>query len=111
MDFYLNKALDKNKRKKYKRSELQNYNVNRSSVTEPSGLVLEQRMDESGQKKYFIKEITPDSLWERMNAKFPKPLQVGDRVIEINKVELEDFQGLFQINQALREEEDITISL
>ncbi|CAJ1957474.1 unnamed protein product [Cylindrotheca closterium] len=111
MDFYLNKALDKEKKKKYKRSELQNYNVNRSTVTEPSGLVLEMRMDESQQKKYFIKEITPDSLFERMNKNFKIPLQVGDRVIELNKVELDDFQGLFQMNQALREEKDITISL
>lgn len=111
MDFYTNKALDKNKKKQYKRSELQNYNVSRTAVKEPSGLVLEMRMDESGKKKYFIKEITPDSLWERMNAKYEIPLQVGDRVIELNKIELEDFQGLFQINQALREEKEITISL
>mmetsp|Transcript_16035 Transcript_16035/g.39257 ORF Transcript_16035/g.39257 Transcript_16035/m.39257 type:complete len:229 (-) Transcript_16035:156-842(-) len=111
MDFYLNKALDKNKKKQYKRSELTNYNVNRSTVTEPSGLVLEMRMDASQQKKYFIKEITPDSLFERMNDNFKIPLQVGDRVIEINKVEMDDFQGLFQMNQALREEENITISL
>lgn len=111
MDFYLNKALDKNKKKQYKRSELQNYSVSRTTVREPSGLVLEMRMDASGQKKYFIKEITPNSLWERMNAQYEIPLQVGDRVIELNKVELEDFEGLFQINQALREKADITISL
>ncbi|KAL3939270.1 MAG: hypothetical protein SGBAC_005971 [Bacillariaceae sp.] len=111
MDFYLNKALDKNKKKKFKRSELQNYNVSRTTVKEPSGLVLEMRMDEAQRKKYFVKEITPDSVWERMNKNYKIPIQVGDRVIEINKVELEDFQGLFQMNQALREEKEITISL
>ena len=63
------KALDKNKKKQYKRSELQNYNVSRTAVTEPSGLVLEMRMDESGKKRYYIQAIIQDSWWFSNNEK------------------------------------------
>jgi hypothetical protein len=111
MEFYTNIALDKNKKKQYKRSELENYNVSRTVVTEPSGLVLEMRMDESAKKRYYIKEIIQDSVWFRMNKKYKIPLVVGDRIIEINGVEMEDFPGLYQINDLLKKEEKITISL
>eukprot|EP00980_Cylindrotheca_fusiformis_P017088 scaffold5247_cov130-Cylindrotheca_fusiformis.AAC.7 len=111
MEFYTNKALDKNKKKQYKRSELQNYNVNRTAVTEPSGLVLEMRIDETGKKRYYIKEIVEGSLWHRMNKQYKIPLRVGDRIIEINGVEMEDFPGLYQINDLLKKEAEITVSL
>lgn len=111
MEFYTNKALDKNKRKQYKRSELQNYNVSRSNTTVSSGMSLEMRIQSDGKKKYFIKAIEEGSVWWRMNSKFKIPLLIGDRIIEINGVECEDFPGLYQMNDLLKKEAKITVSL
>jgi hypothetical protein len=70
-------------------------------------LKLERRIAEDGSKKYFIREITPGGLFERQGF----PLEVGDRIVEINGVEMEDFPGLFQIHELLKKEEEIIISL
>jgi hypothetical protein len=68
---------------------------------------------ENGQKKFFIKDI--GGVWERMNKKWQdagkSPLRVGDRIIQINGMDMEDFPGLFQINDLLRKEAKITVSL
>lgn len=69
------------------------------------------RMDETGKKRYYIKEIVDGSLWCRMNKQYKIPLVVGDRIIEINGFEMDDFPGLYQINDLLKKEEKLTISL
>jgi hypothetical protein len=107
MEFYTNKALDPKRKKRYKRAELQNYSIFRSNISNNAGLKLERRIAEDGSKKYFIREITAGGLFEQQGF----PLEVGDRIVQINDVEIEDFPGLFQIHELIKKEKEITISL
>lgn len=107
MEYYTNKALDPNRKKKYTRAELKNYKVSRSNLNNDAGIKLERRISQDGTKKFFIASITPGGLVDRHLP----DLEVGDRIIEINGIEMEEFPGLYQVHELIKKEYDITFSL
>ena len=107
MEFYTNKALDPKRKKRYTRAELKNYNVVRSTLDNPLGMKIERRIAQDGSKKFFIQELVPGSLIDRQGF----DLEVGDRIVELNGYEMDEFPGLYQVNELLKLELDITISL
>jgi len=107
MEFYTNKALDPHRKKRYTRAELQDYSVFRSNLNNEVGMKIERRIAQDGSKSFFIESISNDGLVAR---NIPQ-LEVGDRIIELNGMEMDEFPGLYQVNELLKKEKEITISL
>jgi len=104
-DFHTRQHKDLNKPiPKIRKNDLRHATVKRSSTATPTGLVVEAR--NKNKKEFYIKEI--GGLFHKIHG---DRVRVGDQVVLINDKSVEEFNSLWDMNDYLKKELQITISI
>ena len=104
-DFHTRQHKDLNKPiPKIRKNDLRHATVKRSSTATPTGLVVEAR--NKNKKEFYIKEI--GGLFHKIHG---DRVRVGDQVVLINDKSVEEFNSLWDMNDYLKKELQITLSI
>tara|TARA_B110001450_G_C17486509_1_gene426447 strand:+ start:118 stop:501 length:384 start_codon:yes stop_codon:yes gene_type:complete len=104
-DFHTRQHKDLNKPiPEIRKNDLRHATVKRSSTATPTGLVVGTR--NKNKKEFYIKEV--GGLFHKIHG---DRVRVGDQVVLINDKSVEEFNSLWDMNDYLKKELQITISI
>ena len=103
-DFHTRQHRDLNKPiPEFNANNLRHATIKKNNVDQPNGIVIERL---AGTKEYYIKDVPKDGIFYMLHKDRIRP---GDRLVKVNNKPVEEFMSLWDINNYLKKELQITV--
>lgn len=103
-DFHTRTHRDLNKPiAEFRANDLRHATINKTNLDQPNGLVIERK---AGSKEFYIKDVPKDGIFYMLHK---DRIRAGDRLVKVNDKNVEDFMSLWDINDYLKKQTQITV--